>query len=120
MRQGQVTLLDQPELYIYAYHGMNTWDHYHWARILHRSQSLGAETSVLVTALFNIGTHGAVQLQARLANSIRKCQFFWGRELRPSAANGFQFSGNIADHLFDTAANHLPAIRVPTEPVSSG
>jgi glycosyltransferase involved in cell wall biosynthesis len=70
IRQGQIILLDQPELYIYTYHGMNTWDGNHWKRILRRSVPLGAEMSDAVTALLNGETHGGTILQTRQAHSI--------------------------------------------------
>jgi hypothetical protein len=72
IRQRQVTLLDRPELYIYTYHGMNTWDGYHWKRILRRSRPLGAQTSGLVSVLLNSDMRGATQLQTRPASSIHK------------------------------------------------
>jgi glycosyltransferase involved in cell wall biosynthesis len=72
--QDRVIMLDRPELYVYTYHGRNTWDSNHWKRIVGRSYPLGAETSRSVTALLNSETHGGTQLQARLAESIYKLE----------------------------------------------
>ena len=79
MKQGQSVLLDRPELYVYTHHGMNTWGHDHWERMLRRSLPLGAETSGLVTALLNDGTHGTAQLQTRLVNAVRGWESFSGQ-----------------------------------------
>ena len=41
IRQGQLTLLDRPELYIYTHHGKNTWDRHHWEQILRLQPAAG-------------------------------------------------------------------------------
>jgi hypothetical protein len=69
-RQGQLTLLDRPELYIYTYHGMNTWDRHHWEQILNGSQPLGVEISRQVTALLGIETQGAVRFPTFTSDAI--------------------------------------------------
>lgn len=33
----QMCMLDRPELYVYTFHGRNTWDRNHWARFLEKS-----------------------------------------------------------------------------------
>jgi glycosyltransferase involved in cell wall biosynthesis len=53
-RQGQLTLLDRPELYIYTHHGTNTWDRRHWNQIVSCSQPLGDKTSRNLTALLEM------------------------------------------------------------------
>ncbi len=49
--QGKLVLLDCPELYVYVYHGSNTWDRKHWDGFLLRwSQPLPEEISRQVMA----------------------------------------------------------------------
>jgi len=44
-RSRQLARLDRPDLYVYTFHGGNTWDRAHWIRVLHRAVPLGdAET----------------------------------------------------------------------------
>jgi glycosyltransferase involved in cell wall biosynthesis len=69
-RQGQLTLLDRPELYIYTYHGKNTWDRHHWEQILSVSRPLGRKTSRQMTALLGIEKHGAARFQTFTSNAI--------------------------------------------------
>ena len=70
IRQGQQILLDRPELYIYTYHGKNTWDRRHWEHFLRSSQPLGEKSSRLLTALLDIGTHREVQFQMFVTDAI--------------------------------------------------
>jgi glycosyltransferase involved in cell wall biosynthesis len=119
IRHGQVTLLDRPDLYVYTYHGMNTWDGYHWKRIFRCSRPLGADTSGLLTALLNSEPHVATPLQTRLQNSIREWQSISG-ETAASRSRLLPLWQRQRNLLFQTAASHLPAMPTPTEPVSSG
>ena len=68
IRQGQLFLLDRPELYIYTHHGMNTWDRHHWEQILSRSRPLGKKISGQLTALLGITTPVAAQIQTFASN----------------------------------------------------
>jgi glycosyltransferase involved in cell wall biosynthesis len=44
MRARTLTFLDRPHLYVYVYHGRNTWDRSHWeTAILPFAESLGVE-----------------------------------------------------------------------------
>lgn len=36
-REGKLLLLDNPWLYVYVYHGQNTWERGHWRRVLVRN-----------------------------------------------------------------------------------
>ena len=36
-KQQQLHMLDRPELYVYTFHGCNTWDRSHWAYVLGKS-----------------------------------------------------------------------------------
>jgi hypothetical protein len=76
VRQGQYTLLDRPELYVYTRHRRNTCDQ--WGHFLNVSRPLGMETSSFVSALINSESHGPATLQTRLVSSIRKWEFFSG------------------------------------------
>ena len=119
IRQGQVILLDRPELYLYTYHGMNTWDGYHWNGSSVAAVPLGAETSGLVTALLNSGTRGGTQLQARLASSIHKWELRRRRwPVRSQSSSGLAATSKAL--ISNITASHLPAMPIPTEPVSSG
>lgn len=52
-----VSYRDDPGLYIYIYHGKNTWHRQHWQRnVMSRGEELSPELSVLLTATVN-GMH---------------------------------------------------------------
>ena len=53
-RRGQLTMLDRPTLYVYVYHGTNTWDRRHWERILRVSRPLGEAASRRITAILDV------------------------------------------------------------------
>lgn len=38
--QGKLLLLDRPDLYVYHFHGSNTWDRAHWAKVIHGARPL--------------------------------------------------------------------------------
>jgi glycosyltransferase involved in cell wall biosynthesis len=46
---------DRPELYIYVYHGSNTWNAAHWHRIFASSTPLPESESLEITAILNGG-----------------------------------------------------------------
>lgn len=51
-REGRVVGLDRPELYVYVYHGGNTWTRVHWKReILRGAQALGAAEGARIRGL---------------------------------------------------------------------
>ncbi len=49
-RRGQIALLDRPDLYVYVFHGRNTFDHAHFQKIFARSTLLGAAEAALIRA----------------------------------------------------------------------
>jgi glycosyltransferase involved in cell wall biosynthesis len=54
VRQGRLTFLDRPDLYVYTHHGSNTWSRRHWQHILSGSEPLGAKASAWLTELLRI------------------------------------------------------------------
>jgi glycosyltransferase involved in cell wall biosynthesis len=63
VRHCEHVLLDRPELYIYIYHGRNTWDRDCWDRNVRRSQLLDDRRSGLISKLLDINTRAALQFQ---------------------------------------------------------
>lgn len=49
-RRGQVALLNRPDLYIYVFHGRNTYEREHFERIFSRSTQLGPEETEVIKA----------------------------------------------------------------------
>jgi glycosyltransferase involved in cell wall biosynthesis len=66
----QVTLLERPELYIYAYHGRNVWDRRHWEDIFHCSTPLDPD--------LNRTVKGLMTLPGRRLGWIRNLLDRWG------------------------------------------
>lgn len=58
VHEGRLAKLDAPKLYVYTYHGKNTWDRRHWEAIVRRSQPVGMDVSRRIAEL--LGTSGDV------------------------------------------------------------
>jgi len=54
---SQVTLLERPELYIYAYHGGNVWDRPHWEEIFRCSTRLDPDLNRTIKGLMTLPGH---------------------------------------------------------------
>ncbi len=53
--EGILVTLEQPQLYVYIYHGANTWDRSHWQQnILQFAQPLGREDTEWVRAVLQL------------------------------------------------------------------
>jgi len=65
-----VTLLERPELYIYAYHGRNVWDRRHWEAIFRCSTPLDPD--------LNRTVKGLMALPGRRQGWIRDLMARWG------------------------------------------
>jgi glycosyltransferase involved in cell wall biosynthesis len=50
----QLALLDRPDLYVYVYHGANTWDQPHWEGIVSGAQPLTREETERVSFLLAV------------------------------------------------------------------
>lgn len=46
MKKKQLTLLERPELYIYIFHGLNTWNRKHWLTLMKYAKRLGRKTRI--------------------------------------------------------------------------
>jgi hypothetical protein len=53
VHDGQLTMLDAPELYVYTYHGQNTWGREHWERLVRFSKPLGDGVSRQISSLID-------------------------------------------------------------------
>jgi hypothetical protein len=61
---GQLAALDAAELYVYTYHGQNTWGRHHWERLVRFSRPLGVDASRHV---FSLLIHAAIRGGAQFA-----------------------------------------------------
>jgi glycosyltransferase involved in cell wall biosynthesis len=57
--RNQLVLLDRPDLYIYVYHGGNTYDPDHWGEIIARSQKLPEIQTRLISA--KLAQHASIE-----------------------------------------------------------
>lgn len=55
-RRRELVLLDRPQLYVYTYHGGNTWTQAHWQRrLLPRAEPLAPEEATRIARLLQSG-----------------------------------------------------------------
>ena len=71
MREGRLARLDAPDLYVYTYHGDNTWDRQHWEQIIRQSRPLGASESHRIASLLNESVGAEPQVPADAPNFSR-------------------------------------------------
>jgi glycosyltransferase involved in cell wall biosynthesis len=66
-KAGDLAMLDSPELYVYVYHGDNTWDRSHWDDfLLRRGKRLSPEASRQVMSNMGYDPSSAVAQERRL------------------------------------------------------
>jgi Glycosyl transferase family 2 len=104
IRDRHVVLLDRPELYLYTYHGLNTWDRNHWRRIVRRCRPLGLEESEAVNALLDSDAHGLAHLQSQLDAFVQT------ENLAEPARSAGELSPSLG---WPTQILTEPAIRLP-------
>lgn len=72
VHDGRLVMLDAPELYVYTYHGQNTWGRQHWERLVRFSWPLGARASRQVSLLLDGAEPGVAPFSA--GRSSRRSQ----------------------------------------------
>jgi hypothetical protein len=65
VRHGRLALLDAPELYVYTYHGQNTWGRQHWERLVQFGSPLGVDASRQISLLVDAARPSGTKLPAR-------------------------------------------------------
>ncbi len=54
MKKKQLTLLERPELYIYIFHGLNTWNRKHWLTLMKYAKRLGRQDEDRISRVLTI------------------------------------------------------------------
>jgi Glycosyl transferase family 2 len=71
VREGRLAKLDAPQLYVYSYHGNNTWDRQHWEQIVRYGRPLGPSASRRIESLLGKAVDCEPQVSADSLNRSR-------------------------------------------------
>jgi len=55
LERGDIVFVDRPDLYVYVYHGRNTWDRGHWEEIFDASTPLSSSDAAHIAEQLNKG-----------------------------------------------------------------
>jgi hypothetical protein len=112
--QGKLLLLDRPEIYVYHFHGGNTWDRAHWVDVVHGARQL--KSSEIMQLLDDVESHTlAIPSDDDIAQMIeptrRTCDLAMQSRTEPVTVTRFRFAGQpvVMRVAGTTLAGHMNA-----------
>ena len=63
-RRGELARLDRPELYIYTFHGANTWDRQHWQQMVRLSQPMDRQICEQIAMRLGVAANSPERISA--------------------------------------------------------
>jgi len=66
----KLAFIERPELYIYTFHGANTWDRAHWQELLHGARALSPEATQEIRAKLALPTPSPAEPETPVAPTI--------------------------------------------------
>ncbi|OYY65628.1 MAG: hypothetical protein B7Y51_02730 [Burkholderiales bacterium 28-67-8] len=94
--QGKLLLLDRPEVYVYHFHGGNTWDRAHWVDVVHGARQMkSSEVMQLLDAVeaLSLGVPQDDEVAQMIEPTRRTCDRAMQGDKEPVTISRFRFAG---------------------------
>lgn len=94
--QGKLLLLDRPDLYAYHFHGSNTWDRAHWAKVFDGARPLRSSEAMELleeVGALAIGVPQDDEMVRMIEPTRRTCDLAMRGDKEPVKISRFRFAG---------------------------